>query len=177
MTLVIGGASSGKSAFAERYVAQAGLKKTYIATAEALDDEMREKISRHRRDRAGHGWDTVEAPRDLSGALRALDPDDIALVDCVTFWLSNHMMDEADWSRELAALCDTLPRLTAPVVLVTNEVGSGGVVATSLGRQFQKAQGLTNQRLAATADLVVQVTAGLPLVLKGADLAEDAPWV
>jgi len=176
LTLVIGGASSGKSAFAEKLVRQSGLAKTYIATAEAHDAEMREKIARHRADRSGQGWRTVEAPHTTAEALAQLEAEEVALVDCVTFWLSNQMLAEADWAEELELLCDVLAQVRAPVVLVSNEVGSGVVPDNALARHFRNAQGRTNQKLAALCDLVVQVTAGLPLVLKGHDLPEVDPW-
>lgn len=155
---------------------QSGLAKVYIATAQAFDDEMREKISKHRADRAGEGWRTVEAPRAVSYELMQLEADEIALLDCVTLWLANHMMDGPDWEAELETLCDVLVQIHAPVVIVTNDVGSGIVPENKLARDFQKAQGVANQRLAHLADLVVQVTAGLPQVLKGIDLAEQDPW-
>jgi adenosylcobinamide kinase/adenosylcobinamide-phosphate guanylyltransferase len=176
LTLVLGGAASGKSAFAEKLVRQSGLAKVYIATAEAHDDEMRDKIAMHRADRSGQGWRTVEAPLNMARALAQLDAEEVALVDCVTFWLSNQMLSDADWDEELDILGEVLVQLPAPVVLVSNEVGSGVVPDNALARQFRNAQGRSNQRLARLCDLVVQVTAGLPMVLKGHDWAEDAAW-
>lgn len=176
LTLVLGGAASGKSAFAEKLVRQSGLAKVYVATAEAHDDEMRDKIAAHRADRAGQGWRTVEAPLDMARALAQLDPDEAALVDCVTFWLSNQMLSSADWTEEFDILSEVLVQLPAPVVLVSNEVGSGVVPDNALARRFRNAQGRTNQHLARLCDLVVQVTAGLPMVLKGQGPAGGAAW-
>ncbi|MEQ8365197.1 MAG: bifunctional adenosylcobinamide kinase/adenosylcobinamide-phosphate guanylyltransferase [Roseicyclus sp.] len=171
LTLVIGGAASGKSAFAEKMVRQSGLAKTYVATAEAFDDEMREKIARHRADRSGQGWRTVEAPRHLTRALTTLDTDEVALVDCITLWLTNLMLDETPWQDALDILCDVLEHTATPIVLVSNDVSGGVIPENALARAFQVAQGRTNQRLASQADLVVHVTAGLPRVLKGMHLA------
>jgi len=163
---VIGGAASGKSAFAEGLLRRSGLEKVYIATARALDAEMGEKIDRHRRARAADGWRTIEAPRDLTAALSGLGPGQGALIDCVTLWLSNLMLADRDCDAAVEALERGLSDLPAPVVLVSNEVGHGIVPETALGRAFRTLQGHANQRLARRADQVVQVTAGLPRILK-----------
>lgn len=167
LSFVIGGASSGKSAFAERMVQQSGLAKVYVATAEAHDEEMAEKIVAHRALRAGQGWRTVEAPMDTARALALIEGGEVALLDCVTFWLTNLMLREGDWREELELLVEVLGQLPAPVVAVSNDVAGGVVPDNRLARSFQRAQGIVNQRLARHADLVVQVTAGLPMVLKG----------
>ncbi|MBL4627792.1 MAG: bifunctional adenosylcobinamide kinase/adenosylcobinamide-phosphate guanylyltransferase [Roseicyclus sp.] len=178
LSLVLGGASSGKSAFAERMVRQCGLAKVYIATAEAHDGEMNEKIASHRARRAGQGWRTVEAPHETAVALTQIEAGEVALVDCVTFWLTNLMIDDGDWEEELDLLLDILVQIRAPVVLVSNDVSGGVVPANDLARAFQRAQGVVNQRLAAEADLVVHVIAGLPQVLKGQPQLDevDDPW-
>lgn len=178
LSLVLGGISSGKSAFAERMVRQSGLAKVYIATAEALDGEMNEKIALHRAKRAGHGWRTMEASHDVANALAQIEAGEVVLVDCVTFWLTNIMIDEGDWDEELELLLDVLIQMRAPVVLVSNDVSGGIVPENALARAFQRAQGEVNQRLAAQADLVVHVIAGLPQVLKGEPTLDevDAPW-
>lgn len=156
------------------------MAKVYFATAEAHDDEMAEKIATHRQRRAGQGWRTVEAPRDLAQALAQIEAEEIALVDCMTLWLSNLMLADAQIEEESDLLADVLDQLPAPVVLVSNDVAGGVVPDSRLGRRFQQAQGRLNQHLAAQADLVVQVTAGLPLLLKGApptpDVRQGAPW-
>ncbi len=166
LALVLGGASSGKSAFAEGLVTATGRPRVYIATAQARDDEMKRKIARHR-DARGPDWRTVEAPRDVAAALRNVTPQEIALIDCATLWLSNQILAEVDLDQSEDELCGALKTCSAPVVVVSNEVGLGLVPDTPLGRRFRDAQGRLNNRLAAQADLAVFVTAGLPLVLKG----------
>lgn len=165
-TLVLGGARSGKSAFAERLVVESRLIRGYIATATAGDDEMADRIAHHK-DRRGGGWTTIEEPLDLAGALRReAGPDRAVLADCLTLWLSNLLFAERDLAVETAVLCDVLAQLPGPVVLVSNEVGMGLVPETPLGRHFRDAQGRLNQAVAAAVPSVVFVAAGLPLVLK-----------
>lgn len=166
LTLVVGGARSGKSSFAERIVTASSRPRSYIATAEAWDDEMRARIGQHVQDR-GAGWATIEAPLDLSAALAALPPDHIALIDCATLWLTNHLLAEHDLDAEATALLAALAACPNPVVIVSNEVGWGIVPENALARRFRDAQGRLNQRIAAQAGLVVGVMAGLPMVLKG----------
>lgn len=167
LTLVIGGAASGKSAEAEALVRRQPGDRVYIASAEAHDDEMRAKIDAHRAARAGDGWRTVEAPLDVAGAVAALREGEVALFDCATFWLSNLLLAERDWENEANRLLAALSAARAPVVMVSNETGQGIVPGTRLGRQFRQAQGELNQRLAAASGLVIAVMAGLPMVLKG----------
>lgn len=178
LTLVLGGASSGKSRFAERMVHQSGLAKVYIATAEMLDDEMSEKIIAHKDRRMGQGWRTIEAPHDTAAALMQIEGGEVVLLDCVTFWLTNMMIDDGDWQEELEHLIDVLIQMRAPVVLVSNDVSGGVVPANALARTFQRVQGVVNQTLAAECDLVVYIRAGLPQLLKGhPDLDPvDDPW-
>lgn len=171
LTLVIGGAASGKSAWAERLVEATGRPLTYVATAEPGDDEMRIKIAAHQARRGG-AWETVEAPRDLATPLAKVDPGRVVLLDCVTLWLTNMILDEADLVSEESQLIRSLTTCPAPVVAVTNEVGGGIVPEHALSRRFRSAQGRLNQLLAARADLVVTVIAGLPMILKGT-LPED----
>jgi adenosylcobinamide kinase/adenosylcobinamide-phosphate guanylyltransferase len=166
LTLVVGGARSGKSAFAEGLVVASGRPRRYIATAEAWDDEMRDRIARHQRDRAGD-WTTVEAPLDLATALAEAHRDEAVLIDCATLWLTNHLLAEHDLAAETEALIAALAACPAPVVIVSNETGWGIVPENALARRFRDEQGRLNQRLAARADLVVTVIAGLPLALKG----------
>ena len=176
LTLVIGGASSGKSAYAERLIRASGLKKIYIATAKAFDDEMAEKIAAHRAARSGDGWTTREAPLDVAGAMDGVTADHGVLLDCATLWLSNLVLAETDPAPAVEALIDRTRRTDAPMVIVSNEVGAGIVPDTRLGRAFRGVQGRANQRVAAEAQSVIQITAGLPLALKGRlpDLS-DAP--
>lgn len=166
LTLVVGGARSGKSAFAEGLVTASGRARRYIATAEAWDDEMRNRIARHQSDR-GPAWTTVEAPLDLAAALAGARSDEAVLVDCATLWLTNHLLAEHDLAAETAGLLAALAASPAPVVIVSNETGWGIVPENALARRFRDEQGRLNQRLAAVSGLVVTVIAGLPMVLKG----------
>ena len=166
LSLVIGGARSGKSAFAERMIFASGRPRRYIATAEAWDDEMRARIDQHRSQR-GSGWTTVEAPLDLPAALAAAQPDEVVLVDCATLWLTNHLLADHDIAAETGKLLAALAASAAPVVIVSNETGWGIVPENALARRFRDEQGRLNQRLAEAAALVVTVIAGLPLALKG----------
>lgn len=165
-TLVLGGASSGKSAYAEKLCVESALDRVYIATAEAYDDEMREKIARHR-DQRGPDWVTIEAPRTAADAISGTGPGQIVLLDCVTFWLSNHLLAESDLEQECAGLLAAFRNCPSHLIVVTNEVGQGVVPDSSLGRRFRDWQGRLNQQLADEADRVVAVMAGLPLELKG----------
>lgn len=167
LTLVLGGAASGKSAYAETLVRRASPSRLYIATAEAHDAEMRAQIAQHRAARAKDGWQTVEAPLDLSPALAEAGADHAVLLDCATLWLSNHMLAGHDPQAEGDHLLDALATCAAPVVVVSNEVGLSVVPENALARRFQRAQGALNQRLAAQASLVALVAAGLPIALKG----------
>ncbi len=166
ITLVLGGARSGKSRHAESLVASFPSPWLYVATAEPHDDEMAARIATHRA-RRGADWRTVEAPRDLVGALVAPSAGAV-LVDCLTLWLSNLMLADLDIAAETARLEAALARATVPIVLVSNEVGFGIVPDNALARRFLDAQGRLNQQIAARADRVVLVVAGLPLVVKGA---------
>ncbi|MGV6805867.1 MAG: bifunctional adenosylcobinamide kinase/adenosylcobinamide-phosphate guanylyltransferase [Ruegeria sp.] len=166
LTFVLGGAASGKSAFAEQVAVSSGKNRVYIATSQVFDDEMRQKIRQHVAQR-GDGWTTIEVPIDLTTALSALRPDQICLVDCATMWLSNHLLADSNIGKEQSDLLAALRNCLAQVVVVSNEVGHGIVPDNDLARTFREAQGRLNIALAAQADLVVQVTAGLPQVLKG----------
>jgi adenosyl cobinamide kinase/adenosyl cobinamide phosphate guanylyltransferase len=165
-TFVLGGARSGKSRYAESLVSALPPPWFYLATATAGDDEMAARIEAHRARRAA-SWRTIEAPRDIAGALGACG-NAPALVDCLTLWLSNLMLAEADVEAEVERLEHVLAAAAAPIVLVANEVGSGIVPDHPLGRRFRDWQGVVNQRMAACADRVVLMVAGLPLVLKQA---------
>ena len=163
LTLVLGGARSGKSRHAEELIAGAAPPWVYIATAEALDDEMRDRIAHHRARRDGR-WRTADAPLDLAGTISGLDGP--ALIDCLTLWLSNVMLAERDVELESERLLAALAAAPGPLVAVSNEVGLGLVPETPLGRAFRDAQGRLNQRVAAAADRVIFMAAGLPLSLK-----------
>ncbi len=163
-TLVLGGARSGKSAWAEALLA--GGPALYLATGQPLDGEMAERIRLHRA-RRGALWNTVEEPLELAAALdRNAAPDRPVLVDCLTLWVSNLMLAGRDVDAASAALCEVLREPSGPVVLVSNEVGMGLVPDNALGREFRDHQGRVNQRVAACCRRVVFVAAGLPLILK-----------
>jgi adenosylcobinamide kinase/adenosylcobinamide-phosphate guanylyltransferase len=163
----LGGARSGKSRFAQALAEQGQGPLVYVATAGAYDAEMAERIERHRSDRGGR-WETVEEQYDLSGALvRHSGSGATLLVDCLTLWLSNLMLGERDVGAALDGLVAALKACDGHVILVSNEVGSGIVPETPLGRVFRDEAGRLNQRVAAEADAVALVVAGLPLWLKG----------
>jgi adenosylcobinamide kinase/adenosylcobinamide-phosphate guanylyltransferase len=164
LTLVLGGARSGKSGHAEALIRRHPAPWLYIATAQALDEEMAERIALHRR-RRGDGWETVEAPLDLSGALD-LAAGRSTLVDCLTLWLSNHLLAGSDLEAEIEGLERALERPAGQTVLVANEVGLGIVPDNALARRFRDAAGRLNQRLAAKAHSVVLMVAGLPMQVK-----------
>jgi adenosylcobinamide kinase / adenosylcobinamide-phosphate guanylyltransferase len=164
-TLILGGARSGKSRYAESLITALPPPWTFVATAEAGDAEMVERIAAHRK-RRGAQWQTVETPRDLVGALNAHQQAPI-LVDCLTLWLSNLLLAGMDLNVEIGRLEDAVAACAAPVVLVANEVGYGIVPDNALARRFRDWQGTLNQRIALLAECVVLVVAGLPLVVKG----------
>jgi len=166
LTLVLGGARSGKSRYAESLIAALPPPWIYLATAQALDAEMAERIAAHQARRGG-GWRTLEAPRDIAAPLSAHATMPI-LVDCLTLWLSNLMLANRDTDAEIAAIEGALTKRAAPTVLVANEVGFGIVPENALARRFRDQQGLLNQRIAALADRVVLMVAGLPVHVKGA---------
>ncbi len=138
---------------------------TYIATAQAYDDEMRGRISEHRARRDGR-WVTLDAPFDLAGAIAAVPEGAPTLIDCLTLWLSNRMLDGGDPERGVAELIDALSVRRGPCFVVSNEVGLGIVPDNALARRFRDEQGRLNQRVAAIADEVVFMVAGLPMKVK-----------
>jgi adenosylcobinamide kinase/adenosylcobinamide-phosphate guanylyltransferase len=165
LTLVLGGTRSGKSAYAESLFAGQATP-VYLATGSAGDDEMADRIARHRTRRGVH-WRTVEEPIGLAAALlRESRPDQPILVDCLTLWLGNLMGRDRDIDQASDALLSILPRLPGPVVMVSNEVGWGIVPDNALARRFRDHAGELHQRIAAEAESVVLVAAGLPLKLK-----------
>jgi adenosylcobinamide kinase / adenosylcobinamide-phosphate guanylyltransferase len=171
LSLILGGARSGKTGLARRLAEARTAHPVIIATAEALDAEMAERIALHRAER-GPAWRTVEAPLDLAGALLALSAEEVVVVDCLTLWLSNLMLAERDVEAETSRLIAALERREA--LLIANEVGLGIVPDNALARRFRDEAGRMNQRLAVLCDQVVFVAAGLPLVMKGASLADGA---
>ena len=164
LILVLGGARSGKSRYAEQLAVRSARPVTYLATAGApRDDDMRERISLHRPRRPAE-WATVEVPLALGEAIGATEG--VALVDCLTLWLTNVVLAEMDAEREMVALVAAMAARTGPVVAVANEVGEGIVPTSALGRRFRDLQGVLNQRVAAAATDVVKLVAGCPLIVK-----------
>ena len=169
MTLLLGGVRSGKSRLAETIAADSGRPVTYIATATASDDSMAERIAQHQQ-RRPHDWGNVEEPIQLAQALESIDrADGCVLVDCLSIWMINLLIaeDDAQLEREVDALIDALANVTGDVVLVSSETSMGIVPMGELSRQYCDRIGLLHQRVAAIADRVALVVAGLPQTLKG----------
>lgn len=165
--LVLGGARSGKSSFSERLVEASGLNMHYVATGRAWDDEMRERIDHHRA-RRGEGWTTHEEPLDLVSLLTRIDDENrVVLVDCLTLWVTNLMMEGRDLAAEFAALAAFLPEARARLILVSNEVGLGIVPENRMARDFRDHAGRLHQIVAEKSAEVYFVAAGLPLKMKG----------
>ena len=166
-TLILGGARSGKSRYAQRLAEKACARRIFIATAEALDDEMSDRIAQHIADR-GESWTTVECPLELCRSIEnACNEQNAVIVDCLTLWLSNVMHAERDVAEETERLVQTLNSVTTPLILISNEVGMGIVPQTALGRRFRDEQGRLNQRVANACVRVEFIASGLPLRLKG----------
>lgn len=166
--LITGGARSGKSSYAEQRARELGPRRLYIATAEAKDEEMRQRIEEHKR-RRGNEWVTIEEPIELAETLLAQRAQtDCALVDCLTLWISNLLLqyDRRFAEEKVGQLLETASRLDCHLVFVTNEVGSGIVPDNSLARQFRDLSGWANQRVAAAANEVLLVVAGIPMIVK-----------
>ena len=166
--LILGGTRSGKSQRALALADAAGCaRRIFLATAEAFDDEMAERIARHRADR-GADWETIETPLNLAETIsNNAHRDFVCLVDCLTLWSSNLMHGERNIEAESRKLCDSLQNTDGQVIVVSNELGLGLVPETPLGRRFRDAQGRLNQDVAAVCDRVEFIAAGLPIVLKG----------
>lgn len=163
---VLGGARSGKTRYALSMAEESGLSPCYVATATAFDDEMQARIDAHKAERDAR-WSTIEAPLALPATIcESAVSGRVLLVDCLTLWLNNLMFAEQDVATAIEALCEALRAANGAVILVSNEIGLGLVPETPLGRRFRDAQGRLNQRIAAVADRVTFVAAGLPLQLK-----------
>lgn len=165
LMLVLGGARSGKSLYAQAAAEAAGAARIYIATAEALDEEMKARIAVHRTDR-GPNWTTIEAPIALAAAIDQAPADAPVVIDCLTLWLTNLMLGDHDIDAATEALMRALEARKARTIAVANEVGLGIVPETPLGRAFRDRAGILNRRIAAAAREVVLMVAGLPLKLK-----------
>ena len=166
LTLVIGGAASGKSAFAEQVVLNTQKPKVYLATAQAFDAEMLEKVKAHQVSR-GSNWKTIEEPINIADVITARAADEILLIDCLTLWITNLLLNEIDLESSFAELLQALEAATCPIVIVSNEVGQGIVPDNALSRRFRAGQGRLNQLIASKSHTVVAVLAGLPVALKG----------
>ena len=169
ITLILGGARSGKSRRAEAIALSLSKTPIYVATAPLIDNdhEWLDRIERHRRERGDH-WQLIEEELKLTSVLQAEDgPERVVLIDCLTLWISNLIFGGRNIETEVQALCELLPSLTGHVILVANEVGMGVVPDAPEGRLFRDAQGRLNQRIAALADRVEFIAAGLPICLKG----------
>jgi len=165
LTFVLGGARSGKSAHAESLATASPAPWTYVATGQAFDTEMEERIAHHR-DRRGEGWRTVEAPLNLADALQAVPEGRPVLLDCLTLWLTNHMLAESDLHAQTAQLLAVLAQPRGPWFVVSNEVGLGIVPENALARRFRDEAGRLNQQVAAIAGSVLFMAAGLPIKVK-----------
>ncbi len=168
LTLILGGARSGKSRRAEALARETGLEVVYLATAEAMDSEMEERIARHRADRAADGWVTVEEPLALGAALaREARPDRVVLVECLTTWLTNLMVHGRDLDAATEELLAWCAAPTGPAILVSNEIGFGIVPQNRMARDFRDHAGRLHQRVAELAGRVELVVAGIPMAVKG----------
>lgn len=168
ITLILGGARSGKSQFAERKAQESGLALNYIATSQIWDAEMRARIDLHM-DRRGPEWTTIEEPIHLCDALRAhSQKGSITLVDCLTLWVTNLMMAEADMAESFQRLIEGLSSIEGDIIFVSNEVGLGIVPENKMARDFRDHAGRLHQDIGAIADTVYFIAAGLPLTMKSA---------
>ncbi|MBE7638146.1 bifunctional adenosylcobinamide kinase/adenosylcobinamide-phosphate guanylyltransferase [Sneathiella sp. P13V-1] len=166
ITLVLGGARSGKSRFAEKQAHVSGKERLYLATSQIFDEEMKNRVDKHKSDR-GSGWITIEEPLDISDVLKKeAAPDRVILLDCLTLWVTNLMMAEQDFKLAFNELVQTLPTLNGEVILVSNEVGQGIIPDNKMAREFRDLAGWLHQDIAAIATEVYFVTAGLPQRLK-----------
>ena len=166
--LILGGARSGKSAYAQVLAEASSPERLYLATGAPGDEEMAARIARHQADR-GEGWTTLEEPLEVARALGAeARPGQVIVVDCLTLWLSNLMLAGRDPALAVTALAEAIGGLAGPAILVSNEVGMGLVPDHKLGREFRDWQGRTNREIGAACDAVIFVAAGLPLQLKPA---------
>jgi adenosylcobinamide kinase/adenosylcobinamide-phosphate guanylyltransferase len=166
LTFVLGGAASGKSVFAENLILNSQLNPIYVATSRGWDDETKTRVDVHK-SRRNATWTTVEAPFDLAPALETATAENAVMIDCATMWLTNHLLEDHLLDTAQSELFKAFNSCAAPIVIVSNEVGQGIVPDNALSRKFREAQGRLNIALAARAELVVQVIAGLPNVLKG----------
>ena len=166
LTLVLGGAASGKSAWAEKFLLSSDLELFYAATARPLDEEIKNKINLHKK-RRGPRWSDIDATHDLKIALSCNNLRSAILLDCATMWLTNRLMDNLPMQESAIEFMQNISKCSASLVVVSNEIGQGIVPEHALSREFREVHGRLNMAIAEKADLVVQVVAGLPNVLKG----------
>ena len=164
-TLIIGAAASGKSQYAEDILNNNVGKKLYLASANIYDEEMQEKVNKHK-ERRGSEWTTIAEPLDAVHYIENLNIKEIMLFDCATMWLTNHFLEKSNIYHEIDLLVNSIKSSKGSIITVTNEVGSGIVPDNSMAREFRELQGKLNQKLATVASLVVTVIAGIPLILK-----------
>jgi adenosylcobinamide kinase/adenosylcobinamide-phosphate guanylyltransferase len=168
--LVTGGCRSGKSRFALDYANQHFSKKLYLATCEALDEEMAQRIAHHKKTR-GPEWRTIEEPTEIVDKIRRYgDEVEVILLDCITLWLSNLLMrrkDDSEIMKEISFLIDTIREKQTSLIFVSNEVGLGIVPADPLSRRFRDLSGMTNQKIAEAANTAIFMVSGIPIFLKG----------
>ncbi|MEN3929891.1 bifunctional adenosylcobinamide kinase/adenosylcobinamide-phosphate guanylyltransferase [Microvirga sp. W0021] len=169
--LVIGGARSGKSRFAQKLADESGRAKTIIVTAEARDADMQQRILAHQADRDAN-WETVEAPLELAQAILQSQAQNVVMVDCLTLWLTNVMLADRDMEVAITELVSAVQMAQCSLVLVSNEVGLGIVPETAMGRDFRDWQGWLNQRIAQVCDGTAVMVSGFPLLLKPSALPD-----
>lgn len=163
---ILGGARSGKSRFALQRASEFSGKKAYIATAQALDDEMKERIDKHKKERSGD-WTTFEEPINISGIIKDVHKKyDVIIIDCLTLWLSNLMLAGSNIEKELELFISSLTDVHCSIFIVSNEVGLGIVPDNAIARKFRDLSGYVNQRIAETADEVYLAAAGIPIKIK-----------
>lgn len=177
IVLITGGCRSGKSAHAQKLAEEIAGRRIYIATCPVLDEEMRQRIERHVRQRTGRGWQTVEEQTRLAEAIASAKASEVVLVDCLTLWVNNLVYDAQQRGEQLSeeevtvqchAVLKACREHTGTIILVTNEVGMGIVPENALARRYRDLVGRCNQVMAAGADAVTLLACGIPLVLKGA---------
>lgn len=167
IVFITGGARSGKSRFALNYASKFSGKRAYIATAQALDEEMKERIERHKIERGGE-WETIEEPLRISEVIEGIgDGYGVIVLDCLTLWLSNVILSGLDLEKEISSFCHSLSTVRSPLFIVSNEVGMGIVPEKELTRRFRDLSGILNQKVAEIADEVYLVVSGIPLKIKG----------
>ncbi len=168
--LILGGIKSGKTAFALETVnnlsKEKKLNKTYLATSNIFDEEMQEKVDKHKQER-NETWKNIEEPINIAEIIKKNNSDNIVLLDCISMWLANLLLKELDIEKHTAELINTLKSTKSDIIIVSNEVGRSLVSENKLGRKFQNEQGLLNQKITKVANKVDLVIAGLTLNLKG----------